>query len=155
MLALWISQNYQPDQSQPLVTTAPATTEIIQSKSKIKSKLINLLWRQVKISDQSVCRTNGGFGDHGGHFSLNGSCKIHGTSSDNVHMEARHESSGKGCGKPGHLCPEIYKALDGILFIAETKKNQEEKMRVNQILINYLTWQPKIKSNIKNIHIPW
>ena len=151
MLALWISQNYQPDQSQPLVTTAPATTEIIQSKSKIKSKLINLLWRQVKISDQSVCRTNGGFGDHGGHFSLNGSCKIHGTSSDNVHMEARHESSGKGCGKPGHLCPEIYKALDGILFIAETKKNQEEKMRVNQILINNMTTKDQIK-HWKNLY---
>ena len=36
---------------------------------------------------------------------------------------------GNGC-KPGHLCPEIYKALDGILFIAETKKQHEEKMRV-------------------------
>ena len=34
--------------------------------------------------------------------------------------------------KPGHLCPEIYKALDGILFIAETKKQQEEKMRVRE-----------------------
>ena len=60
-------------------------------------------------------------------------------------MEARHESSGKGCGKPGHLCPEIYKALDGILFIAETKKNQEEKMRVNQILINNMTTKDQIK----------
>ena len=32
--------------------------------------------------------------------------------------------------KPGHLCPEIYKALDGILFIAEHKKSQEESNKV-------------------------
>ena len=43
MLALWISQNYQPDQSQPLVTTAPATTEIIQSKVTFEGKFIFLI----------------------------------------------------------------------------------------------------------------
>ena len=32
--------------------------------------------------------------------------------------------------KPGHLCPEVYKALDGILFIAEHKKSQEESNKV-------------------------
>ena len=79
---------------------------------------------------------------------LTGSCKIHGNSKESLTQDMRkvwyfycwekfpsniwpHQcgTSGTGC-KPGHLCPEIYKALDGILFIAETKKQHEEKMRV-------------------------
>lgn len=62
---------------------------------------------------------------NGEAFQLNGSCKIHGNSKESVRDDVR-----KAPCKPGHLCPEIYKALDGILFIAETKKQQEEKMRI-------------------------
>jgi len=68
---------------------------------------------------------------NGDTYSLNGSCKIHGNSKDNINLNHKKSvpSERSGC-KPGHLCPEIYKALDGILFIAETKKSQEEKMRI-------------------------
>ena len=36
------------------------------------------------------------------------------------------------CVKQGHICPEIYKALDGILFIAEHKKRNEESTKVDK-----------------------
>ena len=47
--------------------------------------------------------------------------------------------------KPGHLCPEIYKALDGILFIAEHKKSQEESNKVIFWKILHLQKWNKIK----------
>lgn len=35
-----------------------------------------------------------------------------------------------GCQETHHLCPEILKALDGILFIAEHKKKDEESTKI-------------------------
>ena len=34
------------------------------------------------------------------------------------------------CGRRGRLCPEVYTALNGILFIAEHKKRMEESTKV-------------------------
>ena len=114
------------------------------------------MWGKYKISTNYFYRINGGTS-----FKLNGSCKIHGNSKDSVNadptqkvfifpaewfrasssenhfldkhiiLSSQPRAQGSKC-KPGHLCPEIYKALDGILFIAETKKSQEEKMRVSR-----------------------
>lgn len=114
------------------------------------------MWGKYKINTNYFYRINGGTS-----FKLNGSCKIHGNSKDSVNadptqkvfifpaewfrasssenhfldkhiiLSSQPRAQGSKC-KPGHLCPEIYKALDGILFIAETKKSQEEKMRVSR-----------------------
>jgi len=66
---------------------------------------------------------------NGDSSSLNGNCKLHGHSSENVNGDIKKETKTNFC-KPGHLCPEIYKALDGILFIAEHKKSQEESNKI-------------------------
>jgi len=61
---------------------------------------------------------------------LNGSCKLHGHSKENVNGKVKEEKKRVSFCNPGHLCPEIYKALDGILFIAEQKKSQEESNKI-------------------------
>ena len=84
---------------------------------------------------------------NGEGYSLNGSCKLHAHSNGNINRDVKEvgdritemkycyvniiqdKRSISFC-KPGHLCPEIYKALDGILFIAEHKKNEEESNKV-------------------------
>jgi len=56
-------------------------------------------------------------------FSLNGSCKIHGIgAAQNSHNQQSEQTTPH--------CPEILKALDGILFIAEHKKKAEKTMKI-------------------------
>ena len=84
---------------------------------------------------------------NGEGYTLNGSCKLHAHSNGNINRDVKEvgdriteidycyvniiqdKRSISFC-KPGHLYPEIYKALDGILFIAEHKKNEEESNKV-------------------------
>ena len=77
---------------------------------------------------------------------LNGSCRLHGHSNENINGDVKEvcsttyirimmrnniqEKRRSSFCKSGHLCPEIYKALDVILFIAEHKKSQEESNKV-------------------------
>ncbi|XP_023323772.1 acetylcholine receptor subunit alpha-like [Eurytemora carolleeae] len=62
-------------------------------------------------------------------YPLNGGCKVHGRSTENIYPEYTkldqeiEENSRR-------LCPEIYKALEGILFIAEHKKRMEESTKI-------------------------
>ena len=83
---------------------------------------------------------------NGDGLPLNGSCRLHGHSNENINGDVKEvcnttntciimrndiqEKRSSSFCKPGHLCPEIYKALDGILFIAEHKKSQEESNKV-------------------------
>merc|ERR550532_3567311 len=67
---------------------------------------------------------------------LNGSCRVHGRSKEslpglNEKEEKEPLTSGvNSCQEAHHLCPEILKALDGILFIAEHKKKDEESTKI-------------------------
>jgi len=64
---------------------------------------------------------------------LNGSCRIHGHSKENVQEDNKEEKeplTERRCREEHHLCPEILKALDGILFIAEHKKKDEESTKI-------------------------
>lgn len=62
----------------------------------------------------------------GENFPLNGSCKVHGNSRENLKTEKEHKSRSK----PSNICPEILKALDGILYIAEHKKKDEKATKI-------------------------
>ena len=44
--------------------------------------------------------------------------------------------------RPNNICPEILKALDGILFIAEHKKKDEKATKVN---IQFFVWNMEIE----------
>ena len=50
-----------------------------------------------------------------------------------------HQERLTGC-ESHHLCPEILKALDGILFIAEHKKKDEESTKVNIPIVYFLSF---------------
>jgi len=67
---------------------------------------------------------------NGDGYPLNGSCKLHAHSNGNINRDVKEDKRSISFCKPGHLCPEIYKALDGILFIAEHKKNEEESNKI-------------------------
>jgi len=63
---------------------------------------------------------------NGRSLPLNGTCKVHGNSGENIKSEKDNNAGGK----PSNICPEILKALDGILFIAEHKKKDEKATKI-------------------------
>ena len=139
MLGFKIFQKFLPDQSQLLATTASKITKTFQSKQMLKrwnaeilrkwtqfcifSGLMEELWMVVvKYMEILKIASTLLLWKRWWVFSIQ-------WFSISSYFQNKPEAA-ISC-KPGHLCPEIYKALDGILFIAETKKSQEEKMRVS------------------------
>ena len=47
-----------------------------------------------------------------------------------IHLSCIQDDSAKSVGR--QVCPELLKALDGILFIAQQKKRSEESIKVNR-----------------------
>jgi len=123
-------QAYSPDITARYSSREEASHSLHGQQSRHKSPRVQLSREGYPV--------NGGAGGHGyppnvhrDPYPVNGGCKVHGHSSmENLFPQLAHLKEDKDELKARQLCPEIYKALEGILFIAEHKKRSEESTKI-------------------------